>query len=168
MPSAWKGIHGRPAIYPIDKINGRKSYGSGFGRRWNKNDKRQHTRRGPLRRPSGDGSGLPFSTTIDSLVIVIPIVQSVYSEVYTQKGGIVKTATAKDLRQKTAALLDQVRRGQPVVITYRGKSIAVLTPVKKAERKALHLAGFGMWRDRKDMRSVEKWLSKLRQPRYTR
>ena len=79
-----------------------------------------------------------------------------------------KTATAKDLRQKTAALLDEVRRGQPVVITYRGKSIAVLAPVKKAERKSLHSAGFGMWRDRKDMRSVEKWLSKLRRPRYTR
>jgi prevent-host-death family protein len=80
----------------------------------------------------------------------------------------VKTATAKDLRQKTAALLDEVRRGQSVVITYRGKSIAVLTPVKKAERKTLHLAGFGMWRDRKDMRSVEKWLSKFRRPRYTK
>jgi prevent-host-death family protein len=80
----------------------------------------------------------------------------------------VKTATAKDLRQKTAALLDEVRTGQSIVITYRGKSIAVLAPVKKAERKKLHPAGFGMWRDRKDMRSVEKWLSKLRQPRYTR
>ena len=79
-----------------------------------------------------------------------------------------KTATAKDLRQKTAALLEEVRRGQPVVITYRGKSIAMLTPVTKAERKILHPAGFGMWRDRKDMRSVEKWLSKLRRARYTR
>jgi prevent-host-death family protein len=55
----------------------------------------------------------------------------------------VKTATAKDLRQKTAALLDDVRRGQAVVITYRGKSIAVLTPVKKAGRKNLHLADMG-------------------------
>jgi prevent-host-death family protein len=80
----------------------------------------------------------------------------------------VKTATAKDLRQKTAALLDEVRRGQPVVITYRGKSIAVLAPLEKAERKSLHPAGFGMWRDRKEVRSVEKWLSKLRRPRYTR
>jgi prevent-host-death family protein len=80
----------------------------------------------------------------------------------------VKTATAKDLRQKTAALLDEVRRGQAVVITYRGKSIAVLAPVKKARRKNLHLAGYGMWRDRKDMRSVEKWLSEVRQLRYKR
>jgi prevent-host-death family protein len=80
----------------------------------------------------------------------------------------VKTATAKDLRQKTAALLEEVRRGQAVEITYRGKSIAVLAPVEKAGRKTLHLAGFGIWRDRKDMRSVEKWLSKVRQPRYKR
>jgi prevent-host-death family protein len=83
-------------------------------------------------------------------------------------GEIVKTATAKDLRQKTAALLDEVRRGQAVEITYRGKSIAVLAPIEKARRKNLHLAGFGIWRDRKDMRSVEKWLSKVRQPRYKR
>jgi prevent-host-death family protein len=80
----------------------------------------------------------------------------------------VKTATAKDLRRKISALLDEVRRGQTVVITYRGKSIAMLTPMKKAERKTLHPAGFGMWRDRKDMRSVEKWLSKLRQPSIQR
>ena len=79
-----------------------------------------------------------------------------------------KTATAKDLRQKTAALLDEVRRGQVVEITYRGKSIAVLAPVEKARRANLDLAGFGMWRDRKDMRSVEKWLSKVRQPRHKR
>lgn len=79
-----------------------------------------------------------------------------------------KTATAKDLRQKTAALLDEVRRGQSVVITYRGRSIAVLTPVRKAESKTLHPAGFGIWGDRKDLRSVEKWLGKLRRPRYTR
>jgi hypothetical protein len=46
-------------------------------------DKCQNTRREPLRRPSSDGSGLPFSTTIDSLVIVISVVESVYSEVYT-------------------------------------------------------------------------------------
>ena len=78
-----------------------------------------------------------------------------------------KTATAKDLRQKTAALLDEVRRGQPVMITYRGKSGAVLSPIKKNERKTVHPAGFGIWRGRKDMRSAEKWLSKLRRPRYT-
>lgn len=77
-----------------------------------------------------------------------------------------KTATAKDLRQKTAVLLDEVRRGQEVVITYRGKSIAVLAPVEKAERKGFNPIGFGMWQDRKEVRSVEKWLKNLRKPRY--
>ena len=79
-----------------------------------------------------------------------------------------KTATAKDLRQKTAALLDEVRRGQKVVITYRGKSVAVLAPVKNTKRKGLNPVGFGMWQDRKDMWSVEKWLKSLRKPRYKR
>ena len=85
---------------------------------------------------------------------------------YTYVLEKMKTATAKDLRQKTAALLDEVRRGQAVIITYRGKSVAVLSPVKKTTRKTLHPAGFGIWRGRKDMRSAEKWLSKLRRPRY--
>ena len=79
-----------------------------------------------------------------------------------------RTATAKDLRQKTAALLDEVRRGQEVFITYRGKSIAVLAPVEKTERKGLNPIGFGMWQDRKEVRGVEKWLKNLRKPRYKR
>lgn len=77
-----------------------------------------------------------------------------------------KTATARDLRQKTAALLDQVRRGQEVVITYRGRRIAVLAPVEQARREGLKPVGFGMWRGRRDMRSVDKWLRNLRAPRH--
>jgi prevent-host-death family protein len=88
--------------------------------------------------------------------------------VHTLQEAGVKTATAKDLRQKTAALLGEVRRGQEVLITYRGKSVAVLAPVEKVERKGLNPIGFGMWRDRKEMRSVEKWLKNLREPRYKR
>lgn len=77
-----------------------------------------------------------------------------------------KTATAKDLKQKTAALLNEVRRGQEVLITYRGKSIAVLAPVEKAGRKDLNPIGFGMWQDREEMQGVEQWLRNLREPRY--
>ena len=79
-----------------------------------------------------------------------------------------RTATAKDLRQRTAALLDEVRRGQQVIITYRGKSVAILAPVEKAECKGFNSIGFGMWQDRKEMRNVEKWLKDLREPRYKR
>ena len=79
-----------------------------------------------------------------------------------------KTATAKELKQKTAAILDEVRRGRKVTITYRGKSVAILTPVVKAQREGLTPIGFGMWQGRKELRSVEKWLKDLRKPRYPR
>ena len=79
-----------------------------------------------------------------------------------------RSATAKDLRNKTALILDEVRKGQSVTITYRSKPIAVLTPIDAKRPKALKAAGFGIWKGRKDNRNVEQWLSKLRQPRATR
>ena len=79
-----------------------------------------------------------------------------------------KTATAKDLRQKTAVILDEVRRGQEIIITYRGKSIAVLAPIAKITRKGMRPIGFGMWQGRTEMRDVEKWLKNQRKPRYKR
>ena len=78
------------------------------------------------------------------------------------------TATAKYLRQETAPPLDALRSGQVALITYRKKSIAVLAPVEKTERKGLNPIGFGMWQDRKEVGSVEKWLKNLRKPRYKR
>lgn len=79
-----------------------------------------------------------------------------------------KTATAKDLRVRTAALLDEVRRGQEVVITHRGKSVAVLAPVRRMKRKEFLPVGFGMWCDRREMQDVERWVNKLRAPRHAR
>ncbi len=79
-----------------------------------------------------------------------------------------KTATAKDLRVRTAAVLDEVRRGQEVVITHRGKSVAVLTPVQRKKRKGLVPVGFGMWRERRGMQDVERWVNELRAPRHAR
>lgn len=46
-----------------------------------------------------------------------------------------KTATAKDLRIKTAALLDEVCRGHEVLITHRGKSVAILAPLPEQEHR---------------------------------
>lgn len=78
------------------------------------------------------------------------------------------TATAKDLRQRTSALLDSVRRGQEVVITYRGKRIAVLAPLDRIAHKELTPTAFGMWRQRRDMRDVSRWLDRRRAPRFPR
>ena len=79
-----------------------------------------------------------------------------------------RIATAKDLRQKTSELLDSVRRGQEVVITYRGKRIAVLAPLDRVAHKELTPIGFGMWRRRRDMRDVKRCLDRLRTPRVPR
>ena len=79
-----------------------------------------------------------------------------------------RTATAKDLRRKTAEILREVRRGGEVVITHRGKSVAILVPVAKRAGEELSLTGFGMWRGRREMGNVEAWLGKVRKPRYRR
>jgi prevent-host-death family protein len=79
-----------------------------------------------------------------------------------------RLATAKDLRQRTATLLDTVRRGQEVVITYRGKRIAVLAPMDRIAHKELTPVAFGMWRRRRDMRDVKRWLDRRRAPRLPR
>jgi len=79
-----------------------------------------------------------------------------------------RTATAKDLRQRTSALLGTVRRGQEVVITCRGKRIAVLAPLDRIVHKELTPIASGMWRRRRDMRDVKRWLDSRRAPRLPR
>ena len=77
-----------------------------------------------------------------------------------------KRATAKDLRRKTAALLEDVRRGQKILITHRGKSVAVLSPAESTEERAFTPVAFGMWHDHTKTRKVNAWLAKLRAARF--
>jgi prevent-host-death family protein len=76
-----------------------------------------------------------------------------------------KTATAQDLRNRTAAILSRVRKGDEVVITMRGKSIAVMKPVSEIE-KTFSPVGFGIWKGRKEMTGVKKWVHERRKERY--
>ncbi len=78
-----------------------------------------------------------------------------------------KTVTAKELRSRAAAILERVRKGDEVAITMRGKSIAVMKPVRDAERP-FNFVGFGMWKDRKEIKDVKKWLNERRNERYQR
>jgi prevent-host-death family protein len=76
-------------------------------------------------------------------------------------------STAKELRFHTKELLDSVSRGEEVVITYRGKPCAKLVPFKKSKQnieKADEL--FGMWKDRKDIKNVNKYVRELRKGRF--
>jgi prevent-host-death family protein len=78
-----------------------------------------------------------------------------------------KTATAKELRNRASAILERVRKGDEVVITMRGKSIAVMKPVGGTE-KPFHPVGFGIWKGRREMTDVKKWLEERRKERYPR
>ena len=78
-----------------------------------------------------------------------------------------KTATAKELRNRASAILERVRKGDEVVITMRGKSIAVMKPVGEIE-KPFSPVGFGIWKGRREMTDVKKWLEERRKERYQR
>ncbi|MEW6003073.1 MAG: type II toxin-antitoxin system prevent-host-death family antitoxin [Nitrospirota bacterium] len=78
-----------------------------------------------------------------------------------------KTATAKELRNKASAILESVQKGNEVIITMRGKSIAVLKPLRKIEKR-FNPIGFGFWKKREDLRDVKEWVNERRKERYQR
>jgi len=73
-------------------------------------------------------------------------------------------ATAKNLRFNSKELLDAVKRGEEVVISFRGKPCAKLVPyqeTKKPEKNDL----FGMWQDDDATLNVEEYVRNLRKGR---
>ena len=76
-----------------------------------------------------------------------------------------KTATAKELRNRAAAILETVSKGEEVIITKRGKSIAVVRPIENLQ-KEFSPVGFGIWKDRKDLSDVGEWLKERRKERF--
>ena len=78
-----------------------------------------------------------------------------------------KSATAKELRSRASSILQCVRQGDEVVITLRGTSVAVMKPVKSVE-KQFSPVGFSIWKDRKDLTDVTRWIEERRKERYRR
>lgn len=76
-----------------------------------------------------------------------------------------KTATAKELRYRTSSILESVKRGEEVIITMRGKSIAILKPLKKPAEKEFSPVGFGLWKGRDDLKDVKRWIDERRSTR---
>ena len=77
---------------------------------------------------------------------------------------------ARELRIRTANILQKVRRGEVVTITYRKTPVAVITPLKTAKRvdRKFEPIGFGMWAGRRDLADVSGWVRKIRRARYLR
>jgi len=77
-------------------------------------------------------------------------------------------ATAKDLRFHAKELLDTARRGEEVVITYRGKPYAKLVPVAGEIGLTQNLGNhlFGLWADNSEVNDVEAYVDSARESRF--
>ena len=76
-------------------------------------------------------------------------------------------ASAKDLRFRSKNLLEAVSRGEEVIITYRGKPCAKLTPLEESNKKMLKADPlFGIWKDHHETKNVAKYIRNLRKGRF--
>jgi antitoxin (DNA-binding transcriptional repressor) of toxin-antitoxin stability system len=75
-------------------------------------------------------------------------------------------ATTKDLRLHTNVVLAAVDRGEEVVITYRGRCRAVLSPWQADQQEKAggqRNPAYGIWADRAE--DVSEQVRRLREPR---
>jgi prevent-host-death family protein len=74
-------------------------------------------------------------------------------------------ATSRDLRLHAKQILDAARRGEEVVITFRGKPCAKVVPFAAAAQESKENAFCGMWKDRDDLSDVDSYVRTLRKKR---
>ncbi|MEA3467566.1 MAG: type II toxin-antitoxin system prevent-host-death family antitoxin [Thermodesulfobacteriota bacterium] len=76
-------------------------------------------------------------------------------------------ATAKDLRFHSTELLNTVKRGEEVIITYRGKPCAKLVPIEEnKETSIITNELFGIWKDNERTENVENHVRNIRKGRF--
>ncbi len=77
-------------------------------------------------------------------------------------------AAAKDLRFSSKELLDTVKRGEEVVITYRGRPCAKLVPYEQPDNTKSRSKDdfFGIWRDNEEINDIKEYMRKIRKGRY--
>ena len=75
-------------------------------------------------------------------------------------------ATAKDLRFYSKELLETVKRGEEVIITYRGKPCAKLIEFEKTKKTETENELFGIWKDNDKVKNVEDYVRDLKKGRF--
>ena len=75
-------------------------------------------------------------------------------------------ATAKDLRFNSKELIDSVKRGEEVVITFRGKPCAKLVPYQEIKKQTEKNEFFGIWQDNDMVKNVDEYVRSLREGRF--
>ena len=75
-------------------------------------------------------------------------------------------ATARDLRFRSKELIETVKRGEEVVITFRGKPCAKLVPYSNKKDEGATHSLFGMWKDHDPSVDVDAYVRNLRKGRF--
>jgi prevent-host-death family protein len=75
-------------------------------------------------------------------------------------------ATGKDLRFHSTELLNTVKRGEEVIITYHGKPCAKLIPIEEEnEQSTVDDELFGIWKDNEQVKNIEDHITNIRKDR---
>ncbi len=76
-------------------------------------------------------------------------------------------ATILDMRRNPKKILDAIDRNEVVTLTNRGKAVARIEPIRKAQRPSMKdQEAFGMWADRSDMADPVAYVRALRKGRF--
>jgi len=74
--------------------------------------------------------------------------------------------TTKELRIQPGKIIDHVAKGQEITITYRGKALAKIVPLKKEDQTSQQNETiFGMWKEHPLETTVEEHVRELRKGR---
>ncbi len=76
-------------------------------------------------------------------------------------------ATILDMRRNPKKILDAIERNEVVTLTKRGKAVARIEPIGKAQRPSMKdQEAFGMWAERSDMADPVAYVRALRKGRF--
>jgi prevent-host-death family protein len=75
--------------------------------------------------------------------------------------------TTKELRIQPGRIIEQVTHGQEIIITYRGKALARIVPIRDVSSTTKDQPEdlFGMWKNRNDIENVDTYVRTLRKGR---
>lgn len=75
--------------------------------------------------------------------------------------------STKELRIQPGKIIDQVVNGQEITVTYRGKALAKIIPLKNRIQSLENdeTSIFGLWKDHNQLETVEEYVRDIRKGR---
>ncbi len=75
--------------------------------------------------------------------------------------------TTKELRIQPGRIIDQVANGLEITVTFRGKALARIVPIKTKSKTSEkeEISIFGLWKNHEDSSNVEDYVRDLRKGR---